>query len=276
MSEKLFNRSALFLFSQCVDHIFDALGLIFGLFDVERLPRDGLAEDEVDVLALLLIHLVGQIEHLDVELEADGFAEAREVVEEVAVAAGDVDGYYVALGLDGFGYEGLFPLKVNYPALLFARAEAGGEHEHLVVALEGLVHKEGGLATRDARLVDRQEDVREVLEEEEHVVDGELHVLELLADGGYEGHAIESAHGVVGGEDEAAVGGDVVEAVDVHRGLELLDDVISEVYAMSVSLQDDEVVYVVLMDGALEVVDNEVRHFDSLGLGGNYFVDVYG
>ena len=78
-------------------------------------------------------HFIGQVEHGQVHLEAQPLAGIRQVVEEIGIPSLEMDGDHPAMGFHTLGDEGLLPGQILDDTLLAARAQAGREHDDMIV-----------------------------------------------------------------------------------------------------------------------------------------------
>ena len=98
--------------SYVVDHLADSGGFAFEVVWVEALPGDGLAEAYVEGSVSHFEHLVGEVNHLGIELDAEALSHPCEAIEERRVLRVEEDGYDVAAVLDGLRHEVLVPRQV--------------------------------------------------------------------------------------------------------------------------------------------------------------------
>ena len=155
---------------------------------------------------LVLVHLVGQIEHGEVELDVEPLAPTGDVVETVGVMSREVDGDDVAMVLHGLGDEGFLPLDVaNHSVLTFARTQTSREHHHVLRRLKGGLDHLGEVAAVAPCLVDGHAKRSQSLETHQNVVNKIYHLaVELVADDGTECNAVLSAQGMVAHDGEVA------------------------------------------------------------------------
>ena len=109
---------------------------------VERLPGDGFSDGDVECLADVLIHLVDQIEHGEVEGQK-AVGEIRQTIEGVGILTAEVDRNDVALIFHALGDKRLLPREVANLAIPSARTQACREHQQMIVALEAGFHNLG-------------------------------------------------------------------------------------------------------------------------------------
>ena len=110
------------------------LGRLFGI--VECLPGYGFTYRYLKCFISVFEHLVAQIEHCDIELEAQHLVYVCQAVEKLGVLPLEMYGDNIALCLYAFCYKGFLPLQVAYDTATLARTYSGGEHYDVVVAFE--------------------------------------------------------------------------------------------------------------------------------------------
>ena len=224
--------------------VFDKLSPFFGTVAVvECGVGDGVADDEAHGFAALGEHFGREECHLEVEFEAEAFAETCDVVETFAVAGVEEEGDDVALVADSFFDEGGFPFEVaNLAVLLFARADAGGEVEKAVLACES-VFEGVDVGSVAVYFVDGDKEGCGAGEVEEEVVDGKFDVLTVSANGGHNGKAIGTAEGMVASDNGVAFFRYVVRVDDYNFGIQVagvvafkkgMDEVESELVTVTV------------------------------------------
>ena len=109
---------------QFVDSVLYPLSPLFGsLALVESLPWYGFAESYRERLALILVHLVWQVDHGYVYLQMQSLAPSCYAVELVRVASGEMDWDNVALVLHGLADKSLFPFQI-FDDSVFTHARA--------------------------------------------------------------------------------------------------------------------------------------------------------
>ena len=166
--------------------------------------------------ALLGEHLVGEPQHLDVELHAQGLAQVVDPVEEVRQAPLDEDRYDFPLRGVGFFQKADFPFGVGDPTIEGARAEPRGEGQDRTVAEELLVEFPGiGRALR-AVFVDGNPERTQRFEVHQQVVDHHTGIAEAVDQLVGEHHAVHPPEGMVRDEKVAAPG---VEAFEPFGGV---------------------------------------------------------
>ena len=79
---------------------------------VEGLPRYRLAYLDGEFLVDVLVHLVDEEQHGDIELYAEPLADVGKIVEEVGVLPSEVYRHYVAVVFHALRHEGLRPGNV--------------------------------------------------------------------------------------------------------------------------------------------------------------------
>ena len=211
----------------------------------------------------VLVHLVDEEEHREVEGQ-EPVAEVCQTVEEVRVLSAEVDGHHVALVLDALRDERLRPRDVADDAVFLPGAEAGGEHEHVVIALEACFDHYGEVSALFAGLVDGDAEGGEPREVHEQIVDevAEAPVV-VPSDDGAEGHTVLTAEGMVAhkGVEASVVGvGQVLLAFDLERRVEIAHAVFEPFYAHLVAAVPEIGIHLVLMGDALQPADEESGH----------------
>ena len=93
---------------------------------VEGLPGDRFSNAYLECFPHILVHLVNQEKHGEVEGQAS-IAEIGETVEEIGVLATEVDGYDIALILDAFRDKGLRPGNIADDSVFLPGTESGRE-----------------------------------------------------------------------------------------------------------------------------------------------------
>ena len=232
------------------------------VFLAERLPGDRLQEMDLECLVLVLEHLVGQVKHLDIHLDAQTLAQVGQTIEEVGVVPLETDGDNVTMVLQRLLDKGFLPLGVADDPSGLARAKPRGEGDDLVVGTESLLDQAGVVAALGAMLVDRDEDVPQVGDEEQQVVDQvtDPPVVTLAQEGG-EADAVHPAQGMVGGENVTPIRrGQVFLAIHLEPQAELADQRPHEVDALDALVARQDVVDLLLMDNTGQIVDRERRN----------------
>ena len=84
----------------------------------ECLPRNWLAKGDSEFLTHILIHLINEIEHGEIELEIELLAKTCDVVEAVGIVSTEMNGNHVALILNTLRDEGLLPREVANRAVV--------------------------------------------------------------------------------------------------------------------------------------------------------------
>ena len=164
---------------------------------VERLPRDGLANGHAKSLVDILVHLVNQEKHGEVEGQAS-IAEIGETVEEIGVLATEVDGYDIALILDAFRDKGLRPGNIADDSVFLPGTESGREHEHVVLTLEPCLYHSREVATLVTSLVDGDADRSKAGKVHEEVVDEIAEPSVVVApDNGTKRYTVFAAEGMI-------------------------------------------------------------------------------
>ena len=125
-----------------------------GLALVEGLPGDGLPYLHLERLSHILIHLVDQEQHGEIERQ-ETVGEIGQTIEELRVLSAEVDGHYVALIFHAFHHESLRPGNVANHAVALARTDACRLHQHVVVALETGFHHLGEITSLMSRFINR-------------------------------------------------------------------------------------------------------------------------
>ena len=87
---------------------------------VESLPGYWLSNRNLESLVLVLEHLVAQVKHCDVELDAKHLVDVCKAVEELGVLALEMYWNNIALRLHALGDECLLPWQVPDYALFLA------------------------------------------------------------------------------------------------------------------------------------------------------------
>ena len=87
---------------------------------VKGLPRNGLADGHRELFVHVLVHLVDEEEHGDVELDAQFLRPVGQPVELVRVLSAEMDGHHIAVCLHALGDERLCPRQVMYLSIDFA------------------------------------------------------------------------------------------------------------------------------------------------------------
>ena len=119
----------------------------------------------------VLQHLVRQVEHGEVDLDAQPLTGVGQVVEEVGVAPLEMDGHHPAPGLHTLGDKGLLPRQVLDDSLLAPRAQPRGEHDDVVVRPESGLYHPGEIARLGTRLVDRDTQRSQAAQVHQQVID---------------------------------------------------------------------------------------------------------
>ena len=248
--------------SEFIHDVFNVLCPLQGrLRLVEGLPGDGLPDGDGESLVAVLQHLVGQVEHGDVELDAEGLADVGQVVEEVGVPAVEVDGYHVALVLHALDDESLLPLQVADDAPLAPRAQPGRKHEQLIVRGESGLNHAGKVLGLASGLVDGDAEGREAVQVHQQVVDQVLDLAVVArAQHVAQGQTVLPAQGMIGNEGaEAAVGGQILFATHHELRIQEVQAGFQEVYPDLILRATQEAVQLILMDDTLEVGDDKLR-----------------
>ena len=86
-----------------------------GLRPVELCVGDRFPKPDMNVGILMPGGFIGQKEHLQIPFDVEAFAKIGHPIEAVGVAATDEYGNHIALVLNCFGDEVLFPLQIKNP-----------------------------------------------------------------------------------------------------------------------------------------------------------------
>lgn len=228
----------------------------------ERSPGDGLQEMDLECLVLVLEHLVGQVKHLDIQLDAQALAQVGQAIEEIGVVSLETDGHNVTMVLQRLLDKGFLPLGVADDPLALPRAKPRGEGDDLVAGTESLLDQAGVAAALGAMLVDRDEDVPQVGDEEQQVVHQvtDPPVVAFAQKGG-EADAVHPAQWMIGGENITAIRrGQVLLAIDLEPQAELADQRPHEIDAFDVPIAREDIVDLFLVSNTGQIVDRELRN----------------
>ena len=183
-------------FINTILHILRPLGSRLAV--VESLPWNRLANRNTEMLAHVLIHLVYQEKHGEIERQML-VAETGYAIEPLRVAPAKVDRHNITMILHTLGNERLFPRQVTDGSVfLLAAVQAGREHQHVAIALETSLYHAREVAALSAGLVDSDADRLQAREIEQEVVDQitELAVI-MLSDDGTETYSVLDRKSVV-------------------------------------------------------------------------------
>ena len=179
-------------------------------------------------------------------------------------------------------HESLCPRQVVYLPFYLARAQACGKHEHVVVALEALLHHGGKLPALAASLVDRYAKRRQSGQVHQQVVHQIAEAAVVVAtDDGSESHAVLAAQGVVadeGVQPSVVGGGEVLLPFHYECHIKIFDALFQPLHSNLVSAVPKKSINLVLMNRTLEPAAHKAWYL--LGLCAHfvfeYTVYVYG
>ena len=138
-----------------------------------------------EVFATRAVHLVHEVEHLDIELDMQQFADVREGVEETAVFSLKIDRHYVSLVLPGALNKVLLPFQVlDLPSMvdaLEAAASARGKGQDVCLGLPHVLLAEGLFFAQRAGFADRRPEACDGFHEHQQFVDDDFEFAFLLA-----------------------------------------------------------------------------------------------
>ena len=167
-----------------------------------------------------------------------------------------MDRNHVAPVFNTFGDEGLRPWDIPDHSIMSARAQACGEHEHVVLALKTRPDHHGEVTALLARLVDGNGNRYQPRQVHQQVVNQVAEVpIVLSSNDSSECHAILSAERVVrdeGVEPPVVLRRKVLTAYDVERGVKVAYAVHQPVCSAQMSAFPKVGVHLVLMRYALE------------------------
>ena len=195
------------------------------VFLAECLPGNRLQEMDLECLVLVLEHLVGQVKHLDIHLDAQTLAYVGQAIEEIGVVPLETDGNNITMVLQRLLYKRFLPFGIADNPFGLTRAKSRGKSDNLVVGTESLLDQSCVVAALGAMLVDRDENVPQVGNKEQQVVYQitDSPVIMLTQKSG-EADTIHSAKGMIGGENVPAIcRGQVFLAIHLEPQAELAD-----------------------------------------------------
>lgn len=194
---------------------------------VEGLPGNGFANGDVKGLSHVLVHLVNKPQGGDGKLHLHPVAKVGNAVELNGILATEVDGDDVAMGLHALGDEGFLPWKIADDTVLLPAAQAGREHQHVMVGVESCLYHGGEIAALASGLVDGDADGSQSGQVHQQVVDKITEVAIIVAaDDGTQCNTVNAAQRVVahkGVELAVILGWQVLLAVYSQCHLQILD-----------------------------------------------------
>ena len=174
----------------------------------------------------------------------------------------------VALILDAFCDERLLPVEVAHLVAALSRTQSGGEHEHVVLALEASFHHGGEGPALRSGLVDGYAEGRQARKIHQDVVDQIAETAVIVpADDAAKRNTVDAAERMVRhkGVEPAVVGvGQVLTALHVEVHLQVLDASLQPRCTLQVATVPQEFVHLILMDDALQPRHQRFGH--PLGL----------
>ena len=159
----------------------------------------------------VLQHLIRQIKHSNIKLDAQHFTEVCQVVKEIGITSFKMDRHHITMRLHTLHYKRLFPIQIADDAILAARTKPGGKHDKLIVRREpGLYHfrKILGLLTG---LINRDTEGSQAMQVHEQVIDHVFHLSTVVGSKHIaQCHSVLTAQRMIGNKCVKAVFGQVL------------------------------------------------------------------
>ena len=229
----------------------------------------------------VLVHLVYEEEHGDIEFYAELLADIGKIVEEIGVLPTEMYRHDITLILHALGYEGLGPWYVVYLSVYASRAQSGREHEHMVVASEASLHHCREVAALVSCLIDRNAHGRKSRKVHQQIVD-EVSELTVIMSAYYssERHAVHSTERMVAYESiQSAVVlvRQILHAFYLQGHIKILDTIFQPLYTLMGTAVPQEGIHLILVYDVLQPPCKQRRHIASFTthLAFKYVVNVY-
>lgn len=174
----------------------------------ELLPRNGLSDDNAEMAAAMAIEFVHEVEHGEIEADAEPLAPCGQPIEPIGIATLEINGHNVAMRFHTLRDKGFGPRDVLDFSVDATRTETGGEHDDVLVAGESGTDALREFTPFAAGLVDGHDERCDSGKVHQEVVGQIAHALVVMpAEDGTKHHTVGAAEGVIGDEGETAAVG---------------------------------------------------------------------
>ena len=179
-----------------------------------------------------------------------------------------MNGHHIALILNTFRDERLCPGDISDFTILLTRAEACREHQHVVIALETRLHHCWEITTLTTRLVNGNADRSQSWEIHQQVIDQitETPIVMTPDDGTQSDPVLTSKRMIADKSIETPIlrVGQILLTLNLECHIQISDALFKPFHTYLVTTFPKEGVHLILMDSALEPVDQELWYKLSL------------